>query len=302
MKKEIAALVKQIEAIPPLPMVARRVMELLEDDATPMSKIAELVEKDISLATRLLTLANSPFYGTLGKVSTIDHAMVLLGLNEVRAVLMAVSVHKFFSSQQDSSPSAVQEKRSLWRHAIVCSQTAKMLTNHFKVQGADAIFLAALLHDIGKVAMECFQPAIYEQVSNTVKEQKCSFSKAEHHVLGATHYQVAAKLLQQWQFPGRIILPVFFHHAPWHAKEFGNEAALVYLANLLTHMAGYPTLTDEPVVDAEQFAASDQCLFLNRSGFDLDVQLLDRLVEQIRIFLVENPQLLGFLNNEAAAE
>ncbi len=296
MKKEITALVKQIEAIPPLPMVARQVMELLQDEATPMSKIAELVEKDISLATRLLTLANSPFYGTLGKVSSIDHAIVLLGLSEVRAVLMAVSVHKFFSSQQAASQ-AVDEKKSLWRHAIVCSQTAKMLANHFRVQGADSIFLAALLHDVGKVALECFQPLTYEQVVRTVREQKCSFSKAEHQVLGATHYQVAAKLMQQWKFPGRIILPVFFHHAPWQAKEFGNEAALVYLANNLAHMAGYPTLAEEPEVDVQQFAASDQCSFLVRSGFDLDGQLMERLVEQIRIFLGENPQLLSFLDN-----
>jgi putative nucleotidyltransferase with HDIG domain len=297
MKKEIAALVKQIEAIPPLPVVARQIMELLQDEAVAMKKIAELVEKDISLATRLLTLANSPFYGTLGKVSSIDHAMVLLGLNEVRAVLMAVSVHKFFSSKQNSSKNAVSEKRSLWRHAIVCSQTAKMLATHFKVQGADAIFLAALLHDVGKVAMECFQPSSYEKVTTAIQTQKCSFSKAEHQTLGATHYQVAAKILQQWKFPGRIILPVFFHHAPWHAKEFGNEAAILYLANCLTHMAGYPTLTEEPETDLQQFAASNQCLFLVRSGLDLDARLLERLVEQIRIFLAENPQLLSFLEN-----
>lgn len=298
MKKEIAALVKQIETIPPLPMVARQVMALLQDDATPMNKLAEIIEKDISLATRLLTLANSPFYGTLGKVSSIDHAMVLLGLNEVRAVLMALSVHNFFSARQDASKGgAVDNKRNLWRHAIVSSQTAKMLANHFKVQGADAIFLAALLHDVGKVAMESFQPAAYEKVTNTVQQQGCTFSKAEQQVLGATHYQVGAKLLQQWRFPGRIILPVFFHHAPWHAKEFGNEAAFVYLANVLTHMAGYPTMREESATDAQQFAVSDKCLFLVRSGFDLDAQLIERLVEQIRIFLGENPQLLGFLEN-----
>lgn len=297
MKKEIAALVKQIEAIPPLPVVARQIMELLQDDATPMKKIAELVEKDVSLATRLLTLANSPFYGTLGKVSSIDHAMVLLGSKEVRAVLVAVSVYNFFSSNQDPSNNAVNEKRSLWRHAIVCSQTAKMLAAHFRVQEADSIFLAALLHDVGKVAMESFQPSSYKKVTTAIQTQKCRSSKAEHEILGATHYQLAAKLLQQWRFPGRIIFPVFFHHAPWHAKEFGNEAAIVYLANRLTHMAGYPTLPEEPEMDPQQFAASDQCLFLVRGGFDLDAQLLERLVEQIRIFLDENPQLLGFLEN-----
>ncbi|MEJ2691099.1 MAG: hypothetical protein P8130_14385, partial [Deltaproteobacteria bacterium] len=74
-------------------------------------------------------------------------------------------------------------------------------------------------------------------------------------------------------------------------------AAIVYLANRLTHMAGYPTLPEEPEMDPQQFAASDQCLFLVRGGFDLDAQLLERLVEQIRIFLDENPQLLGFLEN-----
>jgi len=295
MKKEIATLVRRIEAIPPLPMVARQIMELLQDDSTPMGKIAELVERDIALATRLMTLANSPFYGTLGQVSSIDHALVLLGLNEVRAALLAISVHTFFSDQQNASRISDKEKKNLWRHAIVCSQTAKMLTNRFRLQGADSIFLAALLHDIGKVVIQCFLPHFYGQVTTEVREKRIPFSRAERHILGATHYQVAAKLLQHWQLPGHIVLPVFFHHAPWHAKEFGNAAAIVYLANLLTHMAGYPTLAEEPEVDPQQFAGSDQCLFLVRSGFDLDGQLIGRLVGQIRIMLAENPQLFSFL-------
>jgi putative nucleotidyltransferase with HDIG domain len=298
MDKEITTLVQRIEAIPPLPMVARQVMELLQDEETPMGKIAELVEKDISLASRILTLANSPFYGTLSKVSSIDHALVLLGLNEVRAALLAISVHRFFSGQSEASRASGREKRHLWRHAIVCSQTAKMLANHFKVEGADAIFLAALLHDVGKVVMQCFLPPLFRRVAAEVKEKKHPFSKAERRIIGATHYQVAAKLLQQWQFPARIILPVFFHHAPWHAKEFSNAAAIVYLANRLAHMAGYPTLPEEPETDPQQFAESDQCLFLVRSGFDLDASLLSRLVGQIRLMLAENQHLFSFLEEK----
>jgi len=291
MKTEIAAIVRSIEAIPPLPVVARQIMELLQDESTSMDKIVDLVEKDISLASRLITLANSPFYGTLGKVSSINHALVLLGTNEVRAALLAMSVYKFFAGKEKANDT----KKNLWRHAIVCSQTAKMLANHFRIQEADSLFLAALLHDVGKVAMASFLPEQSEQVFAEVGEQKISFSAAERHVLGATHYQVAAKLLQQWQFPARIILPVFFHHAPWQAKEFGSEASIVYLANLLTHMAGYPTLPEEPVQDPQQFASSEQCLFLARSGFDLDGQLLGRLVDQIRLSLIENQHLFNFL-------
>lgn len=299
MKKEIATLVRRIEAIPPLPIVARQIMELLQDEETPMGKIAELVEKDIALATRLMTLANSPFYGTLGKVSSIDHALVLLGLKEVRAALLAISVHQFFSDRQHASLKSADGIRDHWRHAIVCSQTAKMLANRFKVEDADSIFLAALLHDIGKVAMECFLPSRYRQVIAEVREKKVPFSRVERYIMGATHYQVAAKLLQQWHFPGRIILPVFFHHAPWHAEEFSNATVIVYLANLLTHMAGYPTLAEEPKMDPQQFAESDQCLFLVRSGFDLNASFLSRLAEQIPILLAENPQLLSFLETDA---
>jgi len=298
MDKEITTLVRRIEAIPPLPMVARQVMELLQDEEAPIGKIAELVEKDISLASRILTIANSPFYGTLSKVSSIDHALVLLGLKEVRAVLLAISVHHFFSGQSDASKASDQEKHHLWRHAIVCSQTAKMLANHYKAQGADAIFLAALLHDVGKVVMQCFLPSLYRRITTEVKGKIHSFSKAERNIIGATHYQVAAKLLQQWQFPGRIILPVFFHHAPWHAKEFSSEAAIVYLANRLTHMAGYSTLPEEPETDPQQFAESDQCLFLVRSGFDLDSSLISRLVGQIRLMLAENQHLFNFLEEK----
>ena len=214
--KNIERFIKRVEEIPTLPIVSQKILPLLGDENVSLKKIAELIERDQALAVKILKVANSAFYATLSRVSSIDHALVILGLSEVRAILLGFSIHNFFTNSKSNG----FDRTRFWKHSIICSQVAKYLARYFKIQADDSLFLAGLIHDMGKVVFDQYFHEEFLEIIDYVSTKHESFSKAEKETLGITHYQVAAKLLQQWKFPEKVVMHVFFHHAPWHDKNY----------------------------------------------------------------------------------
>ncbi|MCK5227882.1 MAG: HDOD domain-containing protein [Desulfobulbaceae bacterium] len=275
---KIEKIIRKIEQIPTLPIVSRHIMTLLEDDEVPLKKIAEVIEKDMALAANLLKIANSPFYGTLSKISSIDHAIAILGISEVKAMLMASSIHHFFSTPETHS----LDRKRFWHHSIICSQIAKHLSLHFKTGGEDGLFLAALIHDMGKIIFDRYFHDEFITIIDTIREEHESFSMVEKRVLGATHYQIAAKIMQQWNFPESVTMLVFYHHAPWQDKNHTTSSIIVYLANILAKIVGYPCMEEEKKIDVTSFCKSKAMKYIVQSGFDLDEKKFRTLIKNIR--------------------
>ena len=217
-----------VEQIPTLPIVSQQIMGLLGDEDVAIKKLVNLIEKDQALAVKILKVANSAFYGTLGKVSTIDHALVILGLKEVKAILLAFSVHNFFSADGDDD----FDRGDFWKHAIICSHVAKYLARHFNIVDSETVFLSGLIHDMGKVVFDKYLHEEFMEVLQYVSSNNESFSQGEKEILGVTHYQVGAKLLQKWNFPQEVIMNVFYHHAPWHDSNYLSGSIVTCLANI----------------------------------------------------------------------
>lgn len=280
-RDKVDKIIGGIEQIPTLPMMSEQIMKVLGDDTVSMRKAAALIEKDQSLAVRILKVANSSFYGNLSKVSSIDQALVILGLREVRAILAGFSIYRFFSHDRTEG----FDRRGFWKHAIVCSQVAKYLARHFHAGNDDTLFLSGLIHDIGKVVLDRYFHEEFMRIIDYVSSRRETFSRAEREVLGVTHYQVAAKLLQQWKFPERVIMKVFYHHAPWHDANHTTGSIILFLANQLTKMAGYSCLESEKPARADQFEDSKAMTFFMKNGFELDPDVIRRLVHEIQEYI-----------------
>ena len=290
--KKIDKIVSQVEQIPTLPVVSKRIMELLHNDDVPLSKIGELIEQDLSIATRILKIANSPFYGTLNTITSINHALVILGLTEVKGVLAAISIYNFFPP---GSKDSIFSREKFWEHSVVCSQVAKLLSRHFSISDDGSLFLSGLIHDMGKVIFDVYFNKEFTQIVDCVASEKVSFSKAEKKILGVTHYQVAATVLQQWRIPKKIVYQVFYHHAPWQDKIYPTGSCLIYLANIFTKLAGFPASAFEAKLDANQLISPNAMSYLIKSGFDLDTQTIDSLLVQINQLITENGHnVMGF--------
>ncbi|OPX40831.1 MAG: hypothetical protein B1H13_05340 [Desulfobacteraceae bacterium 4484_190.3] len=279
--KNLERYTREIERIPTIPVISKEVLTLLSDEDVSIKKLAQVIEKDQAMTVRILKMANSAFYGTLSRVSSIDHALVILGIAEIKSILMAFSIRDFFRDAKGNS----FDRNRFWKHAVICSQVAKYLARYFKIPSDDTLFLTGLIHDMGKVVFDQYFHEEFVKIVEYVNEHHCTFSEAEKQVTGVTHYQVAAKLLQQWQFPKRVVMQVFYHHAPWHDKDEAVGSIIVYLANILTKMAGYTCLEGEKKIELSQFASSKAMQFVVKSGFDLDSSSLEKLVLQIQDFI-----------------
>lgn len=283
--------VARVEKIPTLPMVSHRILNMLEDEDVAFDALADVIEKDQALAVKILKIANSAFYGSFSKIDSIQYALMKLGLGEVKAILRAFSVHTFFSREV---PEGFDRQR-FWKHAIICSQVARYLGNYFKTGKDDSLFLSGLIHDLGKIIFDQYFHAEFLEIIDAVTNGGQTFSKAEKAIIGYTHYQVSAKLLQKWHFPGKVIMQVFYHHAPWNDTHYPTGSIIVYLANLLTKMSGYTCLETEPVMGLEEFAESKALEFVVKSGFDLDRQHLETLLQNIQEFIQsEGDNMLNF--------
>jgi putative nucleotidyltransferase with HDIG domain len=290
--KNIDTFIERIEQIPTLPIVSNQIMTLFSDEDVSLKKVAGLIEKDQALAVKILKIANSAFYGTLSKVSTLDHALIILGIGEVKGILLAFSIHNFFSESTDEG----FDRTRFWKHSVICSQVAKYLVRHFNVQKDDTLFLSGLIHDMGKVVFDTYFHEEFLEITDYVSSNHENFSKAEKDVLGITHYQVAAELLKRWKFPDRVIMNVFYHHAPWHDKNYVTGSIIIYLANIFTKLAGYPCLPSEKKTEISQFANPKVLDFIAQSGFDLDHNAIEKIVHQIREYVsAEGQDVFSFL-------
>lgn len=286
--------VQKIEQIPTLPIVSKQIMALMSDEDVSIKKVAALIERDQAMAVKILKIANSSFYGTLTKVSTIDHALVVLGLAEVKAILLAFSIHNFFYSNDNG-----YERSRFWTHAIVCSQVARYLARHFRMGTDETLFLSGLIHDMGKVVFDHYFHEDFARVVEHVNQHNGTFSAAEKEIMGITHYQVAAKLLQQWRFPEKVVTQVFYHHAPWYDKNHAAGSIIVYLANLLTKLAGHPCLLTEQAAGGKDGYLSPKIYdFIVKQGLEIDERTIDHMLIQIREFIaLERENVLSFFDS-----
>jgi HD-like signal output (HDOD) protein len=274
-------LIEKIESLPTLPIVYQKVVELCETDNVSIQDLVKVIEMDQPLTLKIMKVANSSFYSTLSEVSSLEHALIKLGLNEIKSIALGLSVYNYFTDIDDNA----FDRQLFWKHAIICSQTAKFLSTHFKLPSDDTLFLSGLIHDMGKLVLDVYFHEEFVRIIELVATGRQPFSKAEKAVLGTTHYQVAAKLLKQWRFPQKVTMQVLFHHAPWYSRNNEINSIVIYLANILTKMAGYACHPGEKKIVAEEFADSTECGYINKNGFDLDLAALRIMVGRINEFV-----------------
>ncbi|MFC1862816.1 HDOD domain-containing protein [Thermodesulfobacteriota bacterium] len=283
MKEKLEKLAQNIEQIPTLPVISQKIMRVMENEDSTIKDIAKIIENDQSLTLKLLKIANSAFYGSLGKVSSLDNALVKLGMNEVKSIVLGVSIRNFFSDTSDGT----FDRERFWRHSIICSQVAKFLGSYFKITNDDSLFLSGLIHDMGKVVLDEYFHEDFLEIIDYVDSTGSTFSEAEKSIIGTTHYQIAAKILKQWEFPDEVIMQVLYHHAPWCDANFEDSSIAIYLSNILTKLAGYSCHPNEKQIDPIEFSGSSEADFIIKNGFDLEPEVIENLIKHIQEFVME---------------
>ncbi|PMP94625.1 MAG: HD family phosphohydrolase [Thermodesulfobacterium geofontis] len=227
-RKSVKKKLKKLEGLPTLPPIVQRLNLMIEDEKTSINQIADLIEKDQVITSKILRLANSAFYGFPKKVSTVQNALMLLGINVVKVLIITSSIFDII----------YKEDVGLWEHSIGVAACSRILAEKVGLKEPQEVATAGLLHDLGRIVQKVGFKEDYEKISELVKNGKDAI-QAEKEVLGIDHAEIGSFLMRTWNLPDRLVETVDAHHELEKAKEFKKEAAVVHLSDVLIHVRGY---------------------------------------------------------------
>lgn len=230
MKLDLAQVIGRIGTLPSLPAVILELIQSLGDDSVDTHLLAKKIASDQALVAKMLRVANSSFYGLQGKVTSIQDVIVVLGLRSVRTLAMAAAVTGSFSQRHAV---AGFDFSAFWRHSMGTALCARALARRLKLSEESA-FTAALLHDIGRLALAACFPAHLTAVLAWRAEHDCLSLQAEHAVIGIDHAMIGEALAAHWKFPLLIQEAVALHHS-LDGSEHSRLSGVVHIADGLSH-------------------------------------------------------------------
>jgi two-component system cell cycle response regulator len=236
MDHELIEEILSCSSLPSLPAVAVRVVELTANPDVKLPELAQTIQNDQGLASKVLRTVNSSFYGLTTRCGSINKAIVLLGLGPVKALALSFSLIGSIGEQDDGF-----DYQGYWRRGLYTGVAAKVIADHLKMETADEAFLAGLMQDIGVVALHRALGFRYAEVLDSTKGDHSQLVKAELSALEVQHPEIGAMLAQRWKFPDQLVMPVRYHERPTAAPQGHHELVrLVGLGNL-----AHNAMTDE---------------------------------------------------------
>lgn len=217
-------LLKKISEMKNLPVPNHHVMKvmlLLRNEEAEMSQIIEGIEKDQSLVAKILQLINSGYYGLRNTIDSVERAVNLLGIMNVKQVIYSATLLELFSDEE------LEE----WNHAHTSSVLMGKLMKENEIPAASNLALTTLMHDIGKVVLRRYSPKKYDIILSHAHSKRLPVHQAEEIVMHIDHAEVGAVLLEKWKMTEDIIKPVSAHHSRDIPAEFVLETALLQFVN-----------------------------------------------------------------------
>jgi putative nucleotidyltransferase with HDIG domain len=219
--------------IPTLPATVLRVMQMIEDPLCSTADLAQVLQADPAMAAKILRLANSAYYGFRQKISNIPQAVTLLGFATLKNALLSAAVFDLFRLSAATNFDMV----ALWKHSVATATAAKLVANRVRFPNAEKAYTAGLMHDIGKIMIARYLPSSLATIVQIVSTEGLDMQEAELRTLGLAHPAFGAWVMGRWSLPQTLIEAVEFHHHPMHAQYAFDLAAIVNLADVLTHRA-----------------------------------------------------------------
>lgn len=234
-RRHILAIKAQIDAFPTLPATVSKVMTVTADPDSGADDLMQAILPDQSMCTAILKVANSAFFGIPREVSTIERAVVVLGYEEIRNIVLGKAI---FASFPKMGNKCRMSARLFWEHAFTCGLAAKIIAEHLRLSPSE-LFIAGLIHDIGKLAMFITFPHEYPillefarpgNYGNTITE--------EERIFAVCHDRVGLQLAEKWLLPQQLVTAIGYHHHPREAPFCRKYPIIIQVADILALMHG----------------------------------------------------------------
>lgn len=231
-KKVYRNYLQNIRNLPSMPLVMVEVSKMLTNPMTSAGDLGRLIGKDQGLVAKILTVANSPLFGLPRRVSTVEFAIVILGFDQIKNIVIALSMIEAFQSSSDE----YWNRDAYWRHSLITATAAKKIADELGYPRSGEAFTAGLLHDLGISVMQRYLNNEFKIISNLVSETGISHLAAEEEVLGLTHQDVGRFLADKWNLPQTLGDAILNHHFPSNSEQNRVLSSIVHLADFMTQV------------------------------------------------------------------
>ena len=273
--------------MPSLSTTVAKVLQVCNSPSASPNDLNRVISLDPVLTGQVLKLINSAYYGLPSRITSLPRAIIMLGINTVKNLVLATSVLGSFKNSMGMRQLSID---AFWAHSLCVGVTAKALAQiqQVPVIEQEEFFVAGLLHDLGKLPMMACFPDVYEATIEQADEEQRPLFGAERQRIGFNHCQVGRMIAAHWKLNGNIGNAIIFHHQPLDAQS--EKSRLLYslsLANQAAHrfqiVAGEPACSlceDETLLPA----------LCEKSGLDPDTVFalqpeIERQIENAKVFL-----------------
>lgn len=215
------------EKLPPFPDVVWKVMGLIKKTA-PVSEIEAVIKYDPVIASRILALSQSAFYGRRFEVSSLKDAILVLGDQKLMQVLMTACTMRYFQGNKGRADSS---ERQLWEHSVATAIMGELVSRVLKQNKLLTTFTAGLLHDIGKIVLDLYAKLYLGTSLQEINQKGMQPISAERRALGIDHQELGKLIARRWRFPEETIAAIGHHHSPGSAPTGQDVATTIYVAN-----------------------------------------------------------------------
>ncbi len=242
-----------VDKMPAFRCSVQRLLHLASDLNADNREIVHVIESDPLMTVKVLKVINSPFYGLSQKISSVQRAVVHLGINSIKYMALSVAAIGVLPVENQAD----FDSRAFLLHSLTCASLSKMLAEQLQIppEHSSDYFVAGLLHDFGKIVFAEFIPTTYKQVLQIAKEQQVALHDVEADMLSIDHSQAGKLLAQHWGLADELISAIDHHHSDHLHTQLGD---CLFAANQISKklgfgFAGNPIIEELPPPVAQTF-------------------------------------------------
>lgn len=280
-----------IDQLPSLPQVLLQILDAIHSDDADYQRIAEIIRQDAAIAARIIAVANSSYFGRPKQCETIERALLYLGTDTVKTIVITASIKQFFSHFNQSHSDFLNQ---FWRRSLVSANFAQVLATLTSYPSPDEAYLCGLLLDVGQLILLSAEEQQYLGLVDTASNDQ-QLLLAEQDQFNTTHAQLSGELVDSWNITGFMADAVRYHHEP--ATLVQDAHHLVKIINLSSLLSAPEN--EDGKLDDNSLAAADALFGLNEA---LTTELYSRINDDVDIVAKSLGINIGDSNAEQQAQ
>jgi HD-like signal output (HDOD) protein len=236
-KQRIDTIIGNIDQLPNLPEVASKVINMVSNPDVSFKQVAQEIAKNQAMTANILKLCNSAYFSKGNEITSIDRAIVTLGLKEVKDIVLLVAAKPVLEKPVIGYDLG---QGDLWKQGLaVASMSRDIALDKKKKEIVDVVFTGGIIHNVGKVVIALYVQQAFKKILERVQAQNIPFHQAEKDIMGYNHQEVGEKILEKWNFPPVLRSIVRYYQEPENAPaEHRLEVSIVHIANAICLMGG----------------------------------------------------------------